>query len=82
VVNFSIAIYPRTTDVENAIDAELADLILTKGGAGVTIYLSDMHTALANVVSLERYTLISPAISNAAESNKIHALGTTTYSDY
>lgn len=82
VVNFSIAIYPNTIAIQNEIDLELADLILIKGGAGETIYLSDINTALANVLDLERYTLIAPAADVIALSNKIHALGTTTYSDY
>lgn len=82
IVDFTIEVYPNTTEVQNAIDLELADLILREGGPGETIYISDMNTALANVVSLERYTLISPAISVAALTNKIHALGTITYQDF
>jgi uncharacterized phage protein gp47/JayE len=81
-VDFDIEIYPNTTAVQNAVDKELADLILNKGGAGETIYISDINTALANIIDIERYTLIAPVINVSTETNKIHALGTTTYSDF
>ncbi len=81
-VNFSVEIYPNTTDVQNAVDAELADLILREGGPGETIYLSDIFTALANVIELERYTLVAPVADTAVLSTKIHALGTITYSSF
>jgi uncharacterized phage protein gp47/JayE len=81
-VDFSLEIYPNTTAVQNAIDAELTNLILTKGGAGETIYLSDINSALANITTLDRYTLVAPIVNIATESNKIHALGTITYSDF
>jgi len=81
-VDFDIEIYPNIAGVQNAIDLELADLIKTQGGAGETIYISDINAALANIIDLERYTLTTPATNVSAETNKIHALGVTTYSDF
>jgi uncharacterized phage protein gp47/JayE len=81
-MNFSLSIYPNTSIVQDAIEEELTDLILRDGGPGETIYMSDIQSALSNISSLERFAVTTPSSDVTAASNKIHALGTITYSDY
>ena len=82
VMNFNVGVFPNTTAIQIAIDAELTDLILQKGGPGETIYVSDIQSALSTVPDLERFNIVSPGSDTLAVSGKIHALGTTTYVDY
>lgn len=81
-LNMSIGIYPNTSAVQNDINDELDDLILREGGPGETIYLSDILIALSRVSSLERFNLLSPVSNISANTDKIHTLGTITFSDY
>lgn len=81
-VNLSINIYPNTSAVQSDIEDELQDLIKREGGPGETIYISDIMAALANISSLERFTLVSPTADSTATTGQIHTLGTITYSVY
>jgi len=82
IVDFNISIYPNTLTVQTAVEAELEDLFLREGGPSETIYLSDIQGALGNIASLERFTVTSPIVDTTVASNKIHAVGTITFSDY
>jgi uncharacterized phage protein gp47/JayE len=78
-MNIEIAIYPYSTTVQTAIDAELEDLIIRKGGSGQTIYVSDIQAALGLVSVLERWSLTSPSSNTYSSYSQVHTLGTTTY---
>ena len=80
--NFTISIYPNTLSVQTLIETELTDLFLREGGPGETIYISDIASALANISSLERFTINDPVADISATSSKIHRRGYVTFSDY
>ena len=81
-IDFTLSIYPNTSAVQALITTELEDLLLREGGPGETVYLSDLQAALANISSLHRFTIDAPIADTAVATNKIHALGTVTFSDY
>lgn len=81
-INITVAIYPNTTAVQNAIETELEDLILRDGGPGETIYLSRINEAISLAEGEERHSLTLPITDQAATNTQIHTLGTVTFTDY
>jgi len=80
-VNFEIAIYPNTVAVQSAVEDALEDLIMREGGPGEAIYLSEINEAICLTTGEEHHRLDSPA-SDVTATNKVHALGTVTFTDY
>jgi uncharacterized phage protein gp47/JayE len=81
-VAFSIAITPNTATVQADVTSKLSDLILTHGGPGETIYLSEMQAAIAGSTLETAHTIISPAADVAIPINRVGTLGTIVWSNY
>jgi len=81
-VNFEIAIYPNTVSVRNAIEAALSDLIMREGGPGETVYLSEIDEEISLATGEERHRLDAPVVDVTAATNKVHTLGTVTFTSY
>ena len=82
VINLTIAIYPNTSAVQEAIEDELFDLIEREGGPGETIYLSEISEAISAASGEERHSLTVPAADVSAANTQIHVLGTITFLGY
>ena len=81
-VDFTIAIYPNTVVVQNAVTAALENLIIEQGGPEETIYLSEISEAISLSSGEERHRITIPVADITAATNQIHALGTVTFTDY
>jgi uncharacterized phage protein gp47/JayE len=78
-VDFTISVYPNNSSVRTNITNELTDLILTEGGPGETIYLSQIGEAISRAAGEERHEVSVPAADVTAASNQVHVLGTITF---
>ena len=83
-VNFTIEIEPNTTTVQDAIEAELTDLLLREGapgdGAGLgTILLSKINTAVGVADGVEDYTVTVPAADVVPALGQLAVMGTITW---
>lgn len=81
-VNFTIAIYPNTTAVQNEIEAELENLFYNEGGPGQTIYLSQISEAISKASGEERHAVTVPATDQTFDQDKVPTVGTITWSSY
>jgi uncharacterized phage protein gp47/JayE len=81
-VNIEVALYPNTSTVQDAVESNLADLILQDGGPGNTLYLSRISEAISLAVGEERHSLTAPVADITAATNQIHVLGTVTFTTY
>lgn len=81
-MNFEISVYPNTSAVQDAIEANLLALITAEGGAGETIYLSEISEAISLATGEERHSLTAPIADTAAATTEVHVLGTITFSNY
>ncbi len=82
VGDFDISISPNTVAVQNAIQANLADLIVEEGGPGQTLYLSRISEAISLATGEAKHTLNAPVSDVTAATNEVHALGTITFGSY
>jgi len=81
-INFTIAISPNTTAVQDAVENNLADLILRDGGPEETIYLSKISEAISLATAEVTHRLDTPVADVTAAVDEVHVLGTITFSDY
>lgn len=81
-LDFTIMCIPNTAAVKAQIEEKLADLILSKGGPGQTIYKSDIDVAISSAPLETAHKLVYPTDDIASASNKIPRLGTVTMQDY
>lgn len=81
-VDFEISIYPNSSAVRSAVENVLSDLIERKGGPGETIYLSEVREAISLATGEEYHDLVSPVADVTAATNKVHVLGTVTFTSY
>jgi len=81
-IDFSISIYPNSAAVRAAVEDALTDLIEREGGPGETIYLSEINETISLTTGEQYHTLTSPIADVTAATNKVHTLGTITFSDY
>jgi len=80
-IDFEIAIYPNTVAVQAAVEDALADLIVREGGPGEMIYLSEINEAISLASGEEHHRLDSP-VEDVTAVNKVHVLGTVTFTNY
>ena len=83
-VNFTIEIEPNTAAVQDAVEAELIDLLLREGapgdGAGLgTILLSKINTAVGVADGVEDYTITIPAADVVPTLGQLAVMGTITW---
>lgn len=81
-INFEINIYPNTTDVQDAVEEELTNLLYNSGGPGQTIYLSQISEAVGNAAGEERHQIVSPTTDIVATYTQVPVLGTVTFNAY
>lgn len=74
-----IAISPDTTDVREAVEASLEDLLLRDGAPGVTLLESHIREAISLADGEDDHDLISPADDVAHAAGEIPVLGTITW---
>jgi uncharacterized phage protein gp47/JayE len=81
-IDFSIAISPNTTAVQEAVEDELEALLIADGGPGQTLRLSRISEAISAAASETHHTLTSPTADVACSYSQVPKLGTITWSDY
>ena len=81
-IDFNISIYPNSAVVRSAVEDALTDLIEREGGPGETIYLSEINEAISLATGEEYHTLTAPIADITAATNKVHVLGTVTFTSY
>ncbi len=84
VVNFTLSVEPNTAEVQDAVEAELADLFLREGEPGDgaargTIPLSHIRTAIGIADGIADYALASPAADVVPALGQLPELGTVTF---
>jgi uncharacterized phage protein gp47/JayE len=77
--DFTITIDPDTSDIRDAVEAELEDLLLREGEPGGTILLSAIRTAIGTSAGVEDYTLTSPVADVTHTANQIPTMGVITW---
>lgn len=80
--DFTIQIYPNTTAVQEAVEAELEAILLSDGGPGETIKLSRLTEAIGNAAGEQYHRITSPTSDITSEYTEIPILGTVTFEDY
>jgi uncharacterized phage protein gp47/JayE len=83
-INFTISVFPDTTDVHNAVIAELTDLLFREAepgdGAGRgTIFLSHILVAIGIAEGVEDFTLTAPAADVVPTLGQLKVVGTFTW---
>jgi uncharacterized phage protein gp47/JayE len=83
-VDFTISVTPDTTDVHNAVEAELGDLLFREAepgdGAGRgTIRLSRILVAIGVAEGVEDFTLTSPVADVVPATGALPVMGTATF---
>lgn len=77
--NFTIEVTPDTTDVRDAVEAELTDVFRTEGEPGTTLPLSRVRTAIGIATGLTDYVLTTPNADLTHSAGEIPVLGTITW---
>lgn len=80
--NMTIQLYPNTTVVQAAVEAEIEALFLSEGGSGETVPLSKVDDAISAANGEIKHRIISPTDDISAAYNQIHSLGTITWQAY
>lgn len=78
-LDLTIELTPNTAAVREAVEAELADLILREAEPGGTILLSRLNEAISIAEGEEDHTLVSPTDDVTHNTNEIAVLGTITW---
>jgi uncharacterized phage protein gp47/JayE len=81
-INLTIGIYPNTAAIQNAITAIVNDALITYGGPGKTVYLSQLQKEIARAQDLEYFKINSPMSDIVALLTEAHIPGTYTYQNY
>lgn len=70
---------PNTADVQAAIDAEIADLLIREGNPGDTLLLSHLREAISSAVGEQDFAISSPAADVPIAVDQLLVKGTTVY---
>ena len=70
---------PMTTAVQDAVEAELADLIRRESEPGGTILVSHIREAISTAAGETDHVLISPVANDVVQATEITTLGTVTF---
>lgn len=81
-VDFNIQLSPNNGTVQTAVSANLADLILQRGGPEQTITISQMYEAITTASGEVKSNIVSPVADVTAAVNEVHVIGTITYGEY
>lgn len=78
-LDLTIAVTPDTTEVRDAVEAELADLLRREGEPDSTLYLSRMREAISTAAGETDHQLVSPVADQVYTDTEIPTLGTITW---
>lgn len=78
-IDFTITVAPNTQDVQDAVEAELADMILRDSEPGGTILISRIHEAISLAAGETDHVLVAPAADVTHTVNQVATLGTVTF---
>jgi uncharacterized phage protein gp47/JayE len=79
-LDFEIRVTPDTTDVRDAIEAELRDLIMRDAAPRATIYISRIREAISIAKGESTHDLISPTSDVTHSQNELPVFGSITWS--
>jgi len=75
----TIHLVPSTIALKAAVEASLSDYFANNGAPGTTLYLSQIHEAIASVAGVVDHTLTLPAANVVLANNEIAQLGVITW---
>jgi len=78
-VNLTIHLVPSTVALKDEVEASLANYFVEKGAPGSTLYLSQIHEAIARVAGVVDHTLTVPSANVVLGAGEIGALGSITW---
>ena len=81
-VDLTLSIYPNTTAVQNAISDIIDDALVTYGGPGETVYLSQLMKEIARAQDLQYFKIDLPVADITATQTEVHVPGTYTFQAY
>ena len=81
-LNFTIKLYPNTTDVQTTVQEQLVDLIYREAYPAQTLYLSRIQEAISAAIGEERSAIVTPASDVILAYNELGQLGTITWQTY
>jgi uncharacterized phage protein gp47/JayE len=80
-LNASIQLQPNNEDVRNAVNAELDDYLIRRGGDNATLLLSQINEAISLAQGEEDHILISPVANVPHDIGEVPVRGTTVFAD-
>ena len=81
-MNFTIQLYPNTTEVQESVQQNLKDMILFHGGPEQAIYLSQINEAISQSTNEDFHKLDYPTDEYiTATAGQIHSMGDITFKD-
>jgi uncharacterized phage protein gp47/JayE len=81
-LDFTLAIYPKTTAVQNLVQAKLQEMIVDLLGPGETNYKSDIIKYASRATGLVAVRVESPEEDTAIAVNRVPVMGTIQFKDY
>lgn len=79
-VFITVAIFPNNATVQAQITAEIENLILRQGGAGQTIFISQIDEAISLAQDELRHVMAAPTVDSTATNAQVHELNEITFS--
>jgi uncharacterized phage protein gp47/JayE len=76
----SVQLKPNTAAVRAAVDAELTDYLLRRGGDNSTLLLSQINEAISLAQGEQDHILLSPVANVVHAIGEVPVLGTTVFS--
>lgn len=80
--SLTIQIYPNTATVRTAVESELASYLLSEGGPGETLYLSEIDEVISGAAGEERHRLTSPTSDIVPSFTQMPTEFVVTFEDY
>jgi uncharacterized phage protein gp47/JayE len=81
-LNMTIKLAPNTTTVQNAVRAELADLIDRDSAPGGTILISRLREAVSLAAGENNNQIVTPIVDVTHATGHMAILGTLTFSSF
>jgi len=79
VVNFAIQVEPNTTTVQEAVEAELEDMLRRTAAPGERLYLNRIHEAISGAAGETNHVLAFPLADVVPASGQIVVMGTVGF---
>jgi len=78
-LDLTLAVLPNTTAVQDAIEAEIVDMLLDEAETGAALYLAQIHRAIAAAEGWTTYTLVAPVADVTHAANELAVPGVITW---